>query len=443
MKKVLFAVMLVLVLVFVAACGGTDDVGDDDSGSDDPLRQFAGETLNVLIKTGQESAGIIEFYEEFQEATGITINLEVVDEPTLRNRIVLDATGGTGAYDVLAGQFWYMPEFVRAGAFEPLDNFISDESKRVDRWFSVDDVPTALVDVYRLDGKVYALPVSASGGAIIYRTDLFEEYGIAVPQTTDDVMKAAQVLAEKLPEGVTPFSGRGSSLPASFGSTVGWAWAYGARILDDDGNVTVNTPEMLQAMNDWVTLMRDYGPKDASAIGWELLSEAFRYGGVAMTFDMTGMPTYFSLPEASQVHEYVGVTLITGPAGNYGQWAYNEGIGISSSSTKKDAAWLFLQWRTSLEVRKMEAEAGVCYDFPQVSTYDSPEFINNTKHLRFADYFPEIMESIDGTYWPYIEEFEAVAQAIQEEISLAIAGNQSVEDALQKAEARAKTVLGQ
>ena len=102
-----------------------------------------------------------------------------------------------------------------------------------------------------------------------------------------------------------------------------------------------------------------------------------------------------------------------------------------------------MQWRTSLEVRKMEAEAGVCYDFPQVSTYQSPEFINNTTHLQFADYFPEIMASIDGTYWLYIEEFEAVAQALQEEISLAIAGNQSVEAALQKAEGRVKTIMGQ
>ena len=178
-----------------------------------------------------------------------------------------------------------------------------------------------------------------------------------------------------------PFVGRGDSSMASFGTTVGWAWAYGARILDDEGNVTVNTPEMIQAMTNFVTLMKEYAIPDQAAAGWDVMSEVFRQGKAAMNFDMSGFPSVFANPEISSVHDKIGVTLLQGPTGNYAQWVYGEGLGISKDSKNKDAAWLFLQWRNSLDVSNKEVEAGLRYDFPDSRVYETELYKEKTKEL--------------------------------------------------------------
>lgn len=430
MKKTkTICVVLVALLALISTAYGVDN----------RLRAFAGETLNVLVKTGYESAAILEFKDSFTEATGIKLNIEVVDEPTLRRKFVMDAMAGTGAYDVVAVQFWYMPEYLRGGFLEPLNDFIRHKATH---WLAVDDIPDGLLQSFRgPDGTLFAIPVSASGGVLMYRKDLFEEFGIPVPRTTQDVLNAARTLKANLPPGIVPFVGRGDASSASFGSSAGWAWGYGASIFDAQGNIAVTSEKMKQAMTDWVTLMRYYGPQDAAAMSWATMSEIFRMGKAAMNFDMSGFPAVYMNPDLSQVADKVGVTTIVGPAGNALQWLYSEGLGIPKASPRKDAAWLFIQWRTSLEVAIKEVQAGLRTDFPLQAIYYTDEYKEATKDNEFARYLPTVMASIDPTHWPFVPQFTEVAHVFQSAISLAIAGTIDVETALQKAEVGLRDVL--
>lgn len=445
-KRIMPIIFIVLLILLITACGDSSNESSspapnasNDKTVTDPLRAYEGTTLNVLIKTGYESAAISEFKDDFEELTGINLQIEVVDEPTLRNRFVLDVTSQTGAYDVVATQFWSVPEFLQLDGLEPLNSYIKNNPSHL---LSIDEIPNGLKETYEgEDGDLYGLPVSASGGVLVYRTDLFEEFNIPTPKTTQDVIEAAKVLKENLSSDVVPFVGRGDSSSGSFGSSVGWAWAYGASVLDPESNVTINSESMKEAMNDWVTLMKEYGSRDASAMGWDTMSEMFRQGRAAMNFDMSGFPGVYSDPEMSQVAEHVGVATISGPTNNDAQWMYGEGLGINKYSKNKEAAWLFLQWRTSMEVAEKEVEEGIRYDFPLTSIYESDLYLKNTEDLEFTDSFAGIMESIDTTYWPFVVEFDQVAQAFQEEISLVIAGNQDVDTALEKAQQRIESLV--
>ena len=51
------------------------------------------------------------------------------------------------------------------------------------------------------------------------------------------------------------------------------------------------------------------------------------------------------------------------------------------------------------------------------------------------------MESIDSAYWPATEKFDKVAEAFQQQISLAIAGDQTVEEALNNAQSAVEGVM--
>lgn len=442
-KRVILYLLLAAMVFVVAACGQKGPgQGNQAQQTKDPRQAYAGTTLRVLLKTGYETEAIKQFVGDFEKATGIKVEYEVYDEPTLRNKFILDSTSQTGAYDVVATQFWYMPEYLRAGWLEPLDDYIAKQADA--QWNSVPNIPESLLKTYRGgDGKLYAIPVSASGGVLIYRKDILEKYGLKPPTTTEEVLATAKALKEKGVDAY-PFIGRGDSSSASFGTTAGWAWAYGARVLDEQGNVTVDTPEMRRAMNDFVTLMRNYGPPDQAAIGWNVMSEIFRQGKAVMNFDMSGFPSVYANPKVSSVADKIGVTLIKGPAGNYAQWMYGEGLGISKFSKNKGAAWLFIQWRTSLEVAQKEVESGIRLDFADQRVYDTPIYKEKTKGLEFfTSQLPDILASVDTSYWPSVPEFEKVAEAFQKEISLAISGKQSVEQALGKAQASIQAIMAQ
>ncbi|NYE05739.1 multiple sugar transport system substrate-binding protein [Bacillus niacini] len=430
--------LLASMMVFTSACS-KDTGADTNTTSSGNSNKLEGTTLNVLIKTGYESEAITAYEEDFEEETGIELEIEVVDEPTLRKKFVLDSTSKTGAYDVVATQFWYMPEYIQGQFLEPLDTFIKDKPSE---WLAADDISDGLKGTFKdADGKLYSLPVSASSGVLMYRKDLFEKYGIDVPKTTEDVLEAAKTLKEKLPTDTVPFVGRGESSSGSFGSSAGWAWAYGASVLDKEGNVTVTSPEMKQAISDWVTLMKDYGPTDASAMGWDTMSEMFRQGKAAMNFDMSGFPSVYTDPSVSSVADNVGVAIISGPANETAQWVYAEGLGISKYSKNKDAAWQFLQWRTSLDVAKQEAADGLRIDFPLDSIYETDEFKDATESLDFAGELPKIMSSFNSAYWPNVVEFDKLGQEFQKEISLAIEGKQDVDKALSNAQANVEAVV--
>lgn len=431
MKRIMRNLAVLLAVLLIPSCAFATD--------SDPRKAYSGTELNILLKTGYETSAITEFKSDFEEATGITLNIEIYDEATMRNKFILDCNAQQGNYDVVATQFWYMPEYINAGWLESLDDY--NQTKSDADWNSLPNIPENALGMFRgSDGKLYSICVSCTGGVLMYRTDLFEKHGIAAPKTMADVLEAAKVIKANEPD-VYAFVARGDSSSGSFGTSAGIAWAYGGRVLDDQGNVTVNTPEMTAGVSDFVTLMQEYGPEDAAAMGWDTMSEIFRAGKAAMCFDMNGFVSVFSSAEVSTVADKVGCAVISGPD-HYAQWMYGEGLGISAFSRNKEAAWLFLQWRNSLDVIQEEAAQSIRFDFPDMRIYETDAYKEKTASISFfTNQLPDIFKSIDASYWPKTTLFEKVGAAFQQQISLAIAGKATVEQALAGAQADIEGVV--
>jgi ABC-type glycerol-3-phosphate transport system substrate-binding protein len=389
--------------------------------------------MNIIFKEGYEIDVIKRFYPEFEAATGIDVNMEVFDEPTARLRFVLDATARTGAYDVTSLSFWNVPEFVKAGWLEPLDAYLDT---KLDPWLRPEDMPRGALESMSVGGRLYGLPHTIIGGLTFYRKDVFAELGLQPPQTTADILAAARVIQEQRPD-MVPFSGRGAPTFASLGSILGWAYAYGAILFDDQHRPHANSPEMVAAMQDWVTLMRDYGPADASVLTFTAAGERFSTGQAAMMTDTSGFGTIFLNPELSQVVGKVGFAHPTGPAGQTVQWLYNEGLAISSASRNKDAAWCFLQWRMSRETTMKELLELGRTDVPNLFILQSPEYAAYAREHGIEDFVADLQKSWDlatGVHWPYYPEFAQIGDTFAAAISEAIAGGISVQDALDRAQ---------
>ncbi|MBW4721376.1 ABC transporter substrate-binding protein [Saccharothrix obliqua] len=420
----------------LAACGGTGGETAPQGGRE----SFKGQQIRVLLKEGYEINAIQEFLPDFEAATGIDVELEVYDESTARQKLALDMTSRTGTYDVTSASFWNLPEFTEAGWLEPLDPYL-EQAK--DPWLHKEDIPGGALDSMSVDGKLYALPHTIIGGLFYYRADVLERHGIQPPTTTDEILAAAKALKQAEPD-MVPFVARGASSFASLGTQLGWAYGYGAVLMDGNGQPHADDPKMAHAMQDFVTLMRDYGPTDAASLDFTQAGEKFSSGRAAMMFDTSGFGTIFEDPAQSKVAGKVGYTLPTGPEGKKLQWLYNEGLAVTATSEHKNAAWLFLQWRMSRETTTKELTQLGRTDVPNLHVLGSDEYKKYAREhnvVAFTEILPKSWEAATAEHWPFYAQFAQIGDTFCQNVSRAITGSTAVEGALKDSQATLAEIM--
>jgi N,N'-diacetylchitobiose transport system substrate-binding protein len=94
------------------------------------------------------------------------------------------------------------------------DGGLLDVTKEFGEWGEAKDTdPTAKQSV-TVDGKLYGAPFYVGVRALYYRTDVFEELGLSVPRTMDELVSTAREIRAARPE--------------LYGLVVGGAYTYGA-----------------------------------------------------------------------------------------------------------------------------------------------------------------------------------------------------------------------
>ncbi|MGE5581608.1 MAG: ABC transporter substrate-binding protein [Bacillota bacterium] len=401
----------------------------------DEKTAFKGTTITLLLKEGYEIDVIKSYKADFEKETGIKVNIEIYDEPTTRQKFIFDATSRTGAYDITSVSFWYLPEYYRNNWLASMDQYINKASHP---WnFYYQDIPISAINTFSVKKKLYAMPHTIIGGAFYYRKDIFEKYNLTPPKTTDDIIALAKKIKALKIDGVYPMIGRGVANFSSMGSYAGWAWTYGATVLDSKFRPQVNSPKMVKALNDYVSLLRDYGPPGVASMNFNDAGQMFSEGKVAMMYDTTGWGGAFNNPASSKVAGNVGISSIAGPNGQHLQWIYMEGLGINQYSKKKEAAALFLKWRMSRDTTKREALELQRWDVPNLYVMGLPEYKELAKKNHadtYVEFLPQAWKNANIKYWPWIPEFVQLGDVFMKEVSAAVAGEKNVQDALNNAQ---------
>src|SRR5690606_31645540 len=111
-----------------------------------------------------------------------------LEENVLRQRITTDIATLGGQFDVMTIGTYEVPIWAAQGWLVPLEDLPSE--------YDVDDVLKPVRDGLSHDGTLYALPVYAESSMLYYRTDLFQEAGIDMPDqpTWDQVREWAAAI---------------------------------------------------------------------------------------------------------------------------------------------------------------------------------------------------------------------------------------------------------
>ncbi len=163
----------------------------------------------------------------------------------------------------------------------------------VDQGFLVqlDDVYQHLGDIPRnfltptKDGKIYDIPAATESKILYYRKDLLEKAGIAVPKTNEEYLAAAKALTVDTDgDGKINQWGLGIALSPSnvTGEFLNSLWAFGAEAFDKNNNVTIDSPQAIQALQ-YLCEQTKYCPPGVANVGMSDVGIMFSKGIVAMT----------------------------------------------------------------------------------------------------------------------------------------------------------------
>lgn len=221
---------------------------------------------------------------------------------------------------------------------------------------------TKLVENNTVDDKLLAVPWFTDVGILYYRTDLLEDYGYEAPPATWaelEEMAVAIQEGERGDEGNEDFWGfvfQGRPYEGLTVDALEWVASHGGgTILDEDGNVTVNNEQSVEALErarGWIDTISPLGVNDYAE---EEARNTWQAGRAAF---MRNWPYAYTLSnaEGSPTEGLVGIAPL--PAGEGGESAGvlgGWGLAVSKFSENPEAAAKVALYFASPEVQKLRA----------------------------------------------------------------------------------------
>ncbi|WP_324288203.1 extracellular solute-binding protein [Hoeflea algicola] len=316
---------------------------------------LAQENRSITI-SGVSSFSLIEpLIPQFEEMTGIDVDLQVLPYPQVRQRSMADFVSGTANSDIYGQDIVWLGEWAEKGYVVQLDDLIKRDLTQED----LDDIlPGALDALSKWKGKTWSMPFGAYYFLMYYRQDLFDAAGLKAPVTLDDVDAAAAKLTDPATNmfGVSMPYQRGAPIASWFLAT--YTGAGGKLLKNPPENFapTLDSPEALEVLTHYVDWLK-YAPAGAIGHHWNDQTVAMQTGRIAMTPSFSINGTEFAKPERSVVAGKVGYTTMPRlsaeqePVIPFGGWA----VAINAKSEKVEDSWTFIKWLTSQDVQKQLA----------------------------------------------------------------------------------------
>ncbi|MCZ4089002.1 ABC transporter substrate-binding protein [Sinorhizobium psoraleae] len=392
--------------------------------------------ITILVPSGSEGDGLRAAAADYAKMKGTKV--ETVQAP-YANVFEQGANAGatkSGIFDIVLMDDPWIPFFAENGHLEDLTPFFKNAGlEGPDNDFLSKSL--AICRNPYNSGPYVCLPYVGNAQMFFYDAAKYKEAGVDAPKTWDDVLKASKTLTEGGGGryfGYVFRGGQGNPVVADFMPIF---WSYGADLFNADRTkVTIDTPEGAAAMKMFMAL-RDVSPKGVESYNANEVGTALAAGTSASSINWPNWVATFEDPSQSKMVGKISYGPI--PAGTkpgsseIGHWT----MGIMSASKNKQEAFDFMLWATSPEQIKISAERGN----PPVraSVFTDPEL---TKQEKFRHY-PVLMEAIQASTprprhpkWPEIE------NAFGIELSKAVAGTITPEEALKNAQAAVEQITG-
>jgi multiple sugar transport system substrate-binding protein len=272
----------------------------------------------------------------------IDVKLEVISEQAQYMDVIKTRLIGGEGPDVFYLDAFEAPALIETGVLEPLDEYVTED-------FDIDDFEKSLLDAFKgKDGKIYGFPKDYSTLALFYNKKMFQEAGVEVPKTWDELREAAKKLTkgtEVYGLGVTPELARLYHIAESKGGKV-----------VTDNKASFADPKVVEALQPIVDMhLKDKSAAQPNEVGANWGGEMFGQEKAAMVIEGNWAIPF--LADTFPNIEY-GTAEIPTIDGKKGTMAYTVAYVMNKDSNKKEAAWKLISYLTGKEGMKTWTSKG-------------------------------------------------------------------------------------
>ncbi|WP_316013412.1 sugar ABC transporter substrate-binding protein [Roseobacter sp. HKCCA0434] len=405
------------------------------------LAQAQDTTLTIATVNNGDMIRMQGYTDDFTEETGIAVEWVTLEENVLRQRVTTDITTNGGQFDIMTIGMYETPIWGANGWLVPLDD-LSDE-------YNVDDILPAMAGGLSHDGTLYAAPFYGESSMIMYRTDLMEEAGLEMPDapTWEFIREAAAAMTDREND-VNGICLRGKAGWGEGGAFItAMANSFGARVFDEDWTPQLDSAEWNETLTFFTEMMNESGPAGYATNGFNENLSLFQQGLCGMWIDATVAASFVTNPDESEVADSVGFALAPDTGmGKRSNWLWAWALAIPAGTQQEDAAKQFIEWATGTDYIEMVAENEGWANVPpgaRTSLYEN----ENYAEVPFAQMTLDSILSADpnnptvdpvpyvGVQFAAIPEWAGMWSQVSQEFSAAYAGQQTVEEALENAQA--------
>ncbi|MHB0965165.1 MAG: ABC transporter substrate-binding protein [Bellilinea sp.] len=421
--------LLLIVSMLLTACAKTEQPAADGA------KEFDGVTINVMMEGVPDTEYVQALLDKFEEETGATVNIEVLNYALMHEKLVpqLTAAKGTGSYDLIVVDNYWVAEFNRAGWLMALDEKIAASDKvNTDVY-----LPSMMEMVGKYEGKIYMLPFYNYAMALVYRDDIFSDPAIqaeykarfgkdlALPTTIPEYVELAEFMTRDT-NGDGEVDVFGASMqglrpdPTAM-EFLNYLYSMGGQLYDTDGNVVLTQDVGVQALNYYVQNMKTAAPPGAPSYGFDEAFATVAQGKAFSYITYNWMVPVLDNPEQSQVVGKMKVTAVPGGVGLLGGW----GWAIPNSSANPNAAWAFIEWVESFEIAKERALMG--------GAPTRTDVFRDADVLAKYPHYKDVEKIVgDSIMFPMQSRAPQIVEVLGRVISETIAGSMTADAAIQE-----------
>ena len=364
MKKVISIAMVMMLAVATLFAGGTGEATAANSGKN----------LLVSVWAGPHADLQKQVVADYPDAN---VTIDDVDYGNLKAKQLtsFQATPGSGNYDVVWVNSLWMKEYTDAGYILPLNDYIEASGLDTSMYSK------GLLDGCTFDGQIYGFPTYAQTMILVYDKAAFEEEGLEVPTTADELIAVAKHFKEK---------GTGIAFPEKQGSGdtlfSQLLFSEGGSYFDENGRPAMDSPEAIRA----ATIIDELGKYAIDGcLAWhhDECAEAVRMKDAPIAIVMSALCNQNHDPEKSLIVDTVGYAPMPGTTGlaaatnTFWVWA------VASNATDPQAAYDLCEWLASPEVEKRQTIAD-----QQISAIET--ISSDPEVLEKAPFIPVVMEQL-------------------------------------------------
>jgi len=434
----------VAVVAAAAACSSGGSSGSASNGNNSSTGTVTVAVVSNPLITGQMIPLTQSVFEK--QNPGITVKFATYTEGDLRAAIEKNVATHSNAFNVIMIGPYEAPLFAKNGWLTNL----SKQYIASDPGYDAADLLPPIAKSLSYKGDLYAVPFYGESSMMFYNKALFSQAGLTMPHNptwTQIEGFAAKLNQPGKVSGIClrGLAGWGDNM-AALDTVVN---TFGGQWFDMNWKPQLTSPAFVQATNFYVNLVRKYGEPGASNDSFNQLLTLYGQGKCAMWYDATVAATSIATTYPD-VYKQTGYALAPVDLTKSSGWLWTWALGIPQGVSDSGAAWKWVSWATSKQYDQL---VGSKYGWSAVPPGTRTSLYNNPQYQAAAGPFAAItLESINsvdpehptlhpvpyvGIQYVDIPQFESLGLTVAQQIAGAIAGTESVNQALQAGQSAA------